>query len=1055
MPTVKNDPHDAFLSYNGADRLLAEAVQQALERFMRPLFARRAMAVFRDESSLAQTNTLRAALRRHLERSRFLLLVASPASAASPWVREEAAHWIDLGRLDRLMILRAAGRLVWDAGRHGFTGETDCLPPALMDASWQGDEPMHLDFAGIPPAERTLRHRTFEQRILKIVARIRDIGPEELDRARRREQRTRVAAVTVAAMLAAGGAGWAHLDRVQNRQALERAEAERQREAAAARASDEAARRSAAEAASRAAEAASREAEAKTEQSIRALDAGRFGDALQLAHDAVSGHPSARGQAALYRAVRAHPQRLALVPDSLDRLHVAGHFTADGAHLLAVTEDERVQLWDIAGGRMLLERHRPDERLLEARPCGTTALAAWATGVAQIVVRDVVADREVARLDAGGTAPVEGRFDRACRQFVAWGGGAVPALWALAGTATPHRLAAGRGVAFVAFSADGRWLATAGAGDALDPQSRSDAMLWSTADGRSVGRLTGVRGGINGLRFSPDDRWLLVATDIAAELWDVAGRRRLARIEAPRLPVLANPEGPGSILDRVIELRDADFSPDGRRLATAWMDGAVRLHDLRDPRRAGRVLSGHLAAALHVHFGSDGRTLLSTGDDGTARIHDLSSGRTLRVLPEESSAIAKDPFASEGSLGHAPGRGDEIASGSFGAGGRLAATLHGDGALRVWALAEDPPPMLGRMAGGAPAALAFSTDGRRLAAGGANGALIEWDLDTLEPRQLAKGAGVPIDVLRYGPPDDTLAVLGADGGLQLWPPGRSAPRVQAGGERAAHRGGNDLRWVDRGFDAVTRHYNGMAGLVWCPGGIGGLLETVRTEGIPGDRQTAAAADGILAVECGRARLLDAETGAGIGTFSGVRAAALENDRNDGLIDLAFSPDGTRFATIDRKDPLRPGRRGAIWDARTRELLHELEEPSGQMLAVLFGADGSRLYTTMGDGRILVWDTVRGDLLRTIAGHRGFVYLWALSEDGRRLASVDEDFLRVLDTASGEWLENVRLPRGPIRTLAITSDGRTVAVGFEDGRLQRVQLLPSGTALLERADALLR
>jgi len=47
---------DAFISYShAADGKLAAALQHGLHRFAKPLFRRRAIRVFRDESTLAMT----------------------------------------------------------------------------------------------------------------------------------------------------------------------------------------------------------------------------------------------------------------------------------------------------------------------------------------------------------------------------------------------------------------------------------------------------------------------------------------------------------------------------------------------------------------------------------------------------------------------------------------------------------------------------------------------------------------------------------------------------------------------------------------------------------------------------------------------------------------------------------------------------------------------------------------------------------------------------------------------------------------------------------------
>jgi WD40 repeat protein len=63
----------------------------------------------------------------------------------------------------------------------------------------------------------------------------------------------------------------------------------------------------------------------------------------------------------------------------------------------------------------------------------------------------------------------------------------------------------------VAFSPDGRWLATA--------SRDGNARIWDAASGEELRKLMG-HGGVEGVAFSPDGRWLATATaDNTAQIW--------------------------------------------------------------------------------------------------------------------------------------------------------------------------------------------------------------------------------------------------------------------------------------------------------------------------------------------------------------------------------------------------------------------------------------------------------------------------------------------------------------------------------------------------------
>src|SRR3954452_21465785 len=107
--------YDAFISYSHAkDKLLAAALQSVVQKLGKPWYRRRALRVFRDDTSLSATPSLWPSIEQALSQSRYLILLASPEAAASTGVCKECAYWLAPKSADTLLIALTDGELAWD-----------------------------------------------------------------------------------------------------------------------------------------------------------------------------------------------------------------------------------------------------------------------------------------------------------------------------------------------------------------------------------------------------------------------------------------------------------------------------------------------------------------------------------------------------------------------------------------------------------------------------------------------------------------------------------------------------------------------------------------------------------------------------------------------------------------------------------------------------------------------------------------------------------------------------------------------------------------------------
>jgi len=83
--------YDAFISYSHAkDKPIAAALQSVIQKLGKPWYQRRALRVFRDDTSLSATPSLWPSIEQALGESRFLVLLASPEAVPSPSVERRS-----------------------------------------------------------------------------------------------------------------------------------------------------------------------------------------------------------------------------------------------------------------------------------------------------------------------------------------------------------------------------------------------------------------------------------------------------------------------------------------------------------------------------------------------------------------------------------------------------------------------------------------------------------------------------------------------------------------------------------------------------------------------------------------------------------------------------------------------------------------------------------------------------------------------------------------------------------------------------------------------------
>lgn len=245
------------------------------------------------------------------------------------------------------------------------------------------------------------------------------------------------------------------------------------------------------------------------------------------------------------------------------------------------------------------------------------------------------------------------------------------------------------------------------------------------------------------LAYAPDGKSVASAGDDGAvKIWDVNDRHKIG--------VYSGNSGP---------VRSIAYSPDGKLLVAGSADKVARLWDTADlhgdtvTSKPVATLAGHAATVTSVSFSPDGKTIATGSDDKTIKLWDLT-GNNIATLTGHKDAVTALAFSPDG---------------------KTLATGSNDGSIKLWdvsdpAKAKEKPAPNGNGHSGAIWSLAFSHDGKRLASGSLDKTTRLWDTTTnpVSLKYLMDDSTQGIRQVAFSPDDSFLATACDDKSIYLW-----------------------------------------------------------------------------------------------------------------------------------------------------------------------------------------------------------------------------------------------------------------------------------------------
>jgi WD40 repeat protein len=435
------------------------------------------------------------------------------------------------------------------------------------------------------------------------------------------------------------------------------------------------------------------------------------------------------------------------------------------------------------------------------------------------------------------------------------------------------------------------------------------------------------------------------------------------------------------------------FSPDGKLLASVAKDGSVLVSDVpggapvasfsvEDVRAQAVAWSGSgRVVASHI----DGKIRTWDVKTGTRR-HEIGGPRYGAAFSPDGSLLAGarddartlaiyEPFGKKDPRQVGPSKGVKSSIGMFAVsrdGAALAVSTEG----ATYIVDVTSGRTLHELEAGRSAVLAFGADGTKLYT--SDGRTIHgWDVEKGKwtwKHVSETGAGVLVPT-----PDGASLLWSGRGAVQVW----------------------DLEKDKSAGELVTGDNRLVTALAVSP-----------------DSKTAASGDAdgrIVLWDLARQKPLNETTG---------------HDKE--VTAVAFSPSGKRIASVSHDGTLR------TWDAVAFEEKLEVSAAThGHLESVAYSPDGKTIATSGFDPVVNVWSTRNLGNTLAIYPQVGDVNGVAFAPDGKRLAIVvDGGAVRVFETKRGDVVKTFALS-GRGRSLAYAPDGKTIAATCDDNTLHLI------------------